>query len=80
MRRRIQIAGIAFIGVDVDFEDDLRGHPPALIFDLSPADIRHASTAPPSKFPRFGQFLARRYQQVAAVDGALVYVPRPAAK
>jgi hypothetical protein len=62
-----------------DFDQDLRDHPPALVFDLSPADIRHASTAPPSRFPRFGEFLARRYQEVATVDGALVYAPRPAA-
>ena len=63
-----------------DFHQDLRDHPPALVFDLSPADIRHASTAPPSKFPRFGDFLAERYQEVATVDGAVVYAPRPAAK
>lgn len=59
-----------------DFEEDLRDHPPELVFDLAPADIRHASTAPPAKFPRFGDFLERRYEQVATVDGVFVYAPR----
>ncbi len=63
-----------------DFEEDLRDHPPALVFDLAPADVRHASTAPPSKFPRFGDFLARDYQQVATVDGVAVYAPRSETK
>ncbi len=63
-----------------DFEEDLRDHPPALVFDLAPADIRHASTAPPARFPRFGDFLERRYQQVATVESVAVYAPRTAAK
>jgi hypothetical protein len=63
-----------------DFEEDLRDHPPVLVFDLAPADVRHASTALPAKFPRFGDFLARGYQQVATVDGVAVYAPRAAAK
>ena len=63
-----------------DFEEDLRDHPPALVFDLAPADVRHASTAPPSKFPRFGDFLERGYEQVATIDGVAVYTPRATAK
>lgn len=63
-----------------DFEEDLRDHPPALVFDLAPADVRHASTAPPSKFPRFGNFLERGFEQVATIEGVAVYTPRATAK
>jgi hypothetical protein len=59
-----------------DFDADLRAHPPELIFDLSPADIRNAKYFPPDKFPRFGNYLDRDYRQVATVDGVAVYRPR----
>jgi hypothetical protein len=59
-----------------DFDADLRAHPPALIFDLSPADIRNAKYFPPAKFPRFGDYLRRGYERVATVDGVGVYAPR----
>ena len=59
-----------------DFDADLRTHPPELIFNLSPADIRNAKYFPPAKFPRFGNYLARDYRQVATVDGVPVYAPR----
>ena len=59
-----------------DFDADLRAHPPELIFNLSPADIRNAKYFPPAKFPRFGNYLARDYRQVATVDGVPVYAPR----
>jgi hypothetical protein len=59
-----------------DFDADLRAHPPELIFNLSPADIRNAKYFPPAKFPRFGNYLARDYRQVATVDGIPVYAPR----
>jgi hypothetical protein len=58
-----------------DFDADLRAHPPQLIFDLSPADIRNAGYFPPSKFPRFGDYLDRNYHRVATVDGVAVYAP-----
>jgi hypothetical protein len=63
-----------------DFEKDLRDHPPALIFDLAPADVRNASTAPPARFPRFGRFLDLHYRKVARVDSVAVYAPRDAAR
>jgi len=59
-----------------DFDADLRAHPPALIFDLSPADIRNAKYFPPEKFPRFGDYLSRDYHRIATVDGVAVYAPR----
>jgi hypothetical protein len=62
-----------------DFDADLRAHPPELIFDLSPADIRNAKYFPPAKFPRFGDYLDQNYEQVATVDGVPVYRALPEA-
>jgi hypothetical protein len=59
-----------------DFDADLRDHPPALVFDLAPADIRNAKYASPADFPRFGNYLHRRYRVVGRVDGVTVYAPR----
>jgi hypothetical protein len=58
------------------FDRDLRAHPPALIFDLSPANVRDQGHSPPSKFPRFGDYLARNYERVGVVDDVPVYAPR----
>ena len=59
-----------------DFDTDVTAHPPALVFDLAPADIRNSRFAPPAKFPRFGRVLARCYRRVGTVDGVIVYAPR----
>jgi 4-amino-4-deoxy-L-arabinose transferase-like glycosyltransferase len=62
-------------GAWADFEADLAAHPPALIFDLSPADVRNAHYAPPSRFPRFGNYLADHYHRIATIDRVGVYAP-----
>jgi hypothetical protein len=58
-----------------DFEKDLAAHPPALIFDLSPADVRNAHYAPPKRFPRFGRYLADEYHEITTIEGVTVYAP-----
>lgn len=63
-------------GAWADFDADLRAHPPALVFDLAPADIRNARYAPPADFPRFGRYLERSYRRVATVDHVTIYAPR----
>ena len=63
-------------GAWADFDADLHTHPPALVFDLAPADIRNARYAPPADFPRFGRYLQRSYRRVATVDRVTIYAPR----
>jgi hypothetical protein len=61
-----------------DFMTDLRRHPPALIFDLSPANVRNAKTTPPWAFPRFQSFLQLRYRAVDVIGGGVVVYSRVA--
>jgi hypothetical protein len=63
-------------GAWTDFESDLRSHPPALVLDLAPADVRNARYESQARFPRFGRFLHRHYREIARVDGVVAYVPR----
>jgi MFS family permease len=58
------------------FDHDLAAHPPALVFDLSPSNVRDQGHSPPTKFPRFGDVLARDYHQIEEVDGVPVYARR----
>jgi hypothetical protein len=59
-----------------DFEADLRSHPPALILDLAPANVRNSRYENRRRFPRFYHYLDRHYRPVAHVDGVVAYVPR----
>jgi dolichyl-phosphate-mannose-protein mannosyltransferase len=63
-------------GAWTDFEADLRAHPPALVFDLAPADVRNARYESQARFPRFGRYLRAHYREVTRVDGVVAYVPR----
>jgi len=63
-------------GAWTDFEADLRAHPPALVLDLAPADVRNARYESQARFPRFGRYLRSHYRVVARVDGVVAYVPR----
>ena len=63
-------------GAWTDFEADLRAHPPALVLDLAPADVRNARYESQARFPRFGRYLRSHYRAVARVDGVVAYVPR----
>ncbi len=59
-----------------DFDADLRAHPPALVLDLAPANIRNARYEAIPRFPPFRDYLARRYRVIAHVDGVTAYAPR----
>jgi len=59
-----------------DFEADLRSHPPALVLDLAPANVRNSRYENRDRFPRFYRYLDRHYRPVAHVDGVVAYVPR----
>ena len=62
------------------FYRDLRRTPPVLIADMSTADQRHAHHAPPSRFPRFEQFLHDGgWHRVATVDGVAILRPERSA-
>ncbi len=63
-------------GAWADFDADLAAHPPVLIFELSPADVRNAKYTPPSRFPEFGSYLAGKYRKIATVQGVDVYGPK----
>jgi hypothetical protein len=67
---------LAAPGAWTDFESDLRAHPPALVLDLAPADIRNARYESQARFPRFGRYLHLHYRPIARVDGVVAYVPR----
>lgn len=67
----------ATTGAWAAFEDDLEAHPPVLVVDVSPADLRNARHYPPSRFPRFGERLARDYVLVTRIEGVDIYAPRP---
>jgi hypothetical protein len=56
-----------------DFERDLHEHPPTLVFDLSPANVRDAKYFPPSRYPWFAAWLSRSYHRVAALKGVGIY-------
>jgi hypothetical protein len=72
------VAGMQYAapGAWPDFEADLRAHPPALVLDLAPANVRNGSHEALARFPRFGHYLARRYRPVATIDGVVAYTPR----
>ncbi len=59
-----------------DFETDLRSHPPALVLDLAPANVRNARYENRARFPRFYRYLDHHYRPIAHVDGVVAYVPR----
>jgi Dolichyl-phosphate-mannose-protein mannosyltransferase len=63
-------------GAWTDFEADLRAHPPALVLDLAPANVRNARYESQARFPRFGRYLRSHYREIARVDGVVAYVPR----
>ncbi len=63
-------------GAWADFDADLRAHPPALVLDLAPANIRNDRYEALTRFPRFGNYLAHHYRVVGTVDGVVVYAPR----
>jgi 4-amino-4-deoxy-L-arabinose transferase-like glycosyltransferase len=53
-----------------EFLDDLRKHPPTLIFDMSSANQRNAGYYPPATVPAFSRFLDQgNWRRVATVDG-----------
>ena len=56
-----------------DFEADLRAHPPVLVLDLAPANVRNGRFEAIVRFPRFGRFLARGYRPAATIDGVVAY-------
>jgi hypothetical protein len=58
------------------FDAALRADPPALVFVLAPAGVRDAQTAPPERFPRFGDYLDAEYDLVDTVRGVDVYQRR----
>ena len=60
-------------GAWADFVADLAAHPPVLVLDLSPANVRGGHDESLSRFPRFGDFLARGYHRVATIDGVVAY-------
>jgi hypothetical protein len=60
-------------GAWADFEHDLRAHPPALVLDLAPANVRNGRYEAIARFPRFGRFLRRGYRPVATIDGVVAY-------
>jgi hypothetical protein len=59
-----------------DFEADLRAHPPVLVLDLAPADVRGGRYEAVRRFPRFATYLARHYRPVGTVDGVVAYTRR----
>lgn len=63
----------AVAGAWRDFDADLRAHPPELVFDLAPGDVRNAAYFSPNRFPRFQRFLTTGYRPVGSVAGVLVY-------
>ena len=63
-------------GAWADFEHDLRAHPPALVLDLAPANIRNARYESLARFPRFGDYLRRHDRVVAIIDNVVAYAPR----
>ncbi|HSO95152.1 MAG TPA: glycosyltransferase family 39 protein [Acidimicrobiia bacterium] len=67
---------LAAPGAWTDFEADLRAHPPALILDLAPADVRNARYESQARFPRFSHYLHLHYRPNGRVDGVVAYVPR----
>jgi hypothetical protein len=72
------VAGMRYAapGAWPDFEADLRAHPPVLVLDLAPANVRNGRYEAIARFPRFGRFLARRYRPVATIDGVEAYTRR----
>jgi Dolichyl-phosphate-mannose-protein mannosyltransferase len=60
-------------GAWADFDADLAAHPPALVLDLAPADVRGGRFEELSRFPRFGEYLAHHYRPVATIDGVVAY-------
>ncbi|MFN8034472.1 MAG: glycosyltransferase family 39 protein [Acidimicrobiia bacterium] len=67
---------LAVPGAWQDFLTDMRAHPPALILDTSPANIRNAALYPPESFPQFASYLHQNYEKVATVDFIDVYAPK----
>lgn len=67
---------LAAPGAWTDFEADLRAHPPALVLDLAPADVRNSRYESQARFPRFGRYLQRHYREIARVDGVVAYLRR----
>ncbi len=63
-------------GAWADFEADLAAHPPALILDLSPANLRNSRYESLARFPRFGDYVRRHDRVVAVIDGVVAYEPR----
>lgn len=72
------LSGMQYAAPDAwaDFDADLRAHPPVLVLDLAPANIRNARYEAIPRFPQFGGYLARHYRVVAHVDGVVAYAPR----
>jgi hypothetical protein len=57
----------------VDWVARLRAHPPALVLDTSPADLRGGRWFPIRRFPAVQRLLRERYERVATVDRVVVY-------
>jgi hypothetical protein len=76
--RPADLAGMQYAapGAWADFTADLAAHPPALILDLTPANIRNDRAEAPARFPRFGRYLHREYRPVATIDGVVAYTRR----
>ena len=54
-------------------ESDLDSHPPALIVDTAAAGWSDFSMYPMSNYPVLANLVAKRYHQVAVVDGVVIY-------
>jgi len=67
---------LAVPGAWDDFEADLAAHPPTLVLDVSPGNLRSARLYPPEKFPRFARWLHEHYKRAERVEGVDVYAPR----
>jgi Dolichyl-phosphate-mannose-protein mannosyltransferase len=69
------VAGMKYAtpGAWADFEADLAAHPPELVLDLAPANIRGGHSEAIPRFPRFATYLARHYRPVGTLDGVVAY-------
>jgi hypothetical protein len=72
------LSGMQYAAPDAwaDFDADLRAHPPALVLDLAPANIRNARYEAIPRFPQFRDYLDRHYRIIGHVDGVAAYAPR----
>lgn len=72
------LAGMRYAapGAWADFEADLAKHPPALVLDLAPANVRNGHAEAIDRYPPFARYLAAHDTPIARVDGVVVYAPR----